>query len=168
MRQPVKRMTLDAMLLAAVLLLSYIEHLLVPYLFLPGVHLGLANIGVMFAFFRIGKWDALGISLLRVFLMGLLFGSFSSFCFSLCGALCAYLIILLLSIFGAHVGRIGVSVASAAMHGTGQIIAAALLYGTAGVFGYLPLMLLLSVPLGMATGVLLILLEARTKTLIRG
>ena len=80
MRQPVKRMTLDAMLLAAVLLLSYIEHLLVPYLFLPGVHLGLANIGVMFAFFRIGKWDALGISLLRVFLMGLLFGSFSSFC----------------------------------------------------------------------------------------
>ena len=167
MRQPVKRMTLDAMLLAAVLLLSYIEHLLVPYLLLPGVHLGLANIGVMFAFFRIGKWDALGISLLRVFLMGLLFGSFSSFCFSLCGALCAYVILLLLSLFGTRVGRIGASVASAAMHGLGQISAAAFLYGTVGVFGYLPLMLLLAVPLGTVTGILLILLESRTKTLIK-
>lgn len=167
MRPSVNRLTLDAMLLSAALLLSYIEHLLVPYLFLPGVHLGLANVGIMYAFFRIGRLDALCVSLLRVCLMAMLFGSLSSFLFSLFGAVLSYLAILLLSLLGARVSRIGISVASAALHGTGQILAAAILYGTFGVFGYLPLLLVLSLPLGIATGSLLILLEARTKQLLR-
>ncbi len=167
MRPSVKRLTLDAMLLSAVLLLSYIEHLLVPYLFLPGVHLGLANVGVMLAFFRVGRVDALSVSLLRVCVMALLFGSLSSFLFSLFGAALSYLVILFLSLLGERVSRIGISVASAALHGTGQILAAAILYGTLGVFGYLPLLLVLSLPLGITTGLLLILLEARTKQLLR-
>ena len=50
---------------------------------------------------------------------------------------------------------------------TGQILAAAILYGTFGVFGYLPLLLVLSLPLGIATGSLLILLETRTQRLLR-
>ena len=101
MRPSVKRLTLDAMLLSAALLLSYIEHLLVPYLFLPGVHLGLANVGIMYAFFRIGRLDALCVSLLRVCLMAMLFGSLSSFLFSIFGAVLSYLAILLLSLLGA-------------------------------------------------------------------
>ena len=167
MHLPAKRLTLDAMLLASVLLLSYIEHLLLPYLFLPGVHLGLANVGIMYAFFRVSRMDAAVISLLRVFLMAMLFGSISSFAFSLCGAAFSYLAILSLSFLGERVSRIGISVASAALHGTGQILAAAILYGTVGVFGYLPLLLLLSIPLGVLTGLLLILLEARTQNLLR-
>ena len=47
---------------------------------------------------------------------------------------------------------LGVSVAGAAAHNIGQIIAAVIWMKTGAVIAYLPLLLVMSVPLGLVTG----------------
>lgn len=154
-----RALTRDAMLLALALLLSYVESLVPLSFALPGMKLGLANLAVMYAFFNVGKWHGVAVSLLRVFLVSLLFGSASSFFFALCGALASALVLFLLSLAGDKLSRIGTSVGCAAAHGVGQVLAAVILYGTAGVISYLPYLLLAALPFGALCGLLLILCE---------
>lgn len=155
----VRTLTRDAMLLALALLLSYVESL-VPLAFaLPGMKLGLANLAVMYAFFNVSRLHGVVISLLRVCLVSLLFGQASSFFFALCGACLSAIALFLLSLAGDRLSRIGVSVGCAAAHGIGQVMAAVILYGTAGVLSYLPYLLLAALPFGALCGLLLYLCE---------
>ncbi len=66
-----------AMCIALAMILSYVESLL-PSPGVPGVKLGLANLVVIFALYKLGWGEAAGISLLRVFLVSLLFGHAAS------------------------------------------------------------------------------------------
>ena len=156
----VRRLSFDAAALGLALILSYVESLLPLPLFLP-LKPGLPNLAVMYVFFHTGRIDAAILSLLRVLCVSLLFGSVSSFFFSLGGAAAAFLALMLLSPACLHIGRVGVSVGSAAAHVTGQIVAAILLYGAPGLIGFLPWLLIGSVPFGILTGLLLILIERR-------
>ncbi len=154
------RVALAAILTSAALALSYLEgFIVIPTL--PGVKLGLANLIIMFVFFNLGKAWALLVSLIRVFVVSLLFGSVSSFMFALFGAILSFAILMLALLFGDRVGRVGISVLSASAHVTGQILAASLLYESLGIFSYLPVLLICSLPLGILNGVLLILIEKR-------
>jgi heptaprenyl diphosphate synthase len=154
-----RRLTASALVLACALLFSYVESL-VPLTFaLPGMKLGLANVAIMFAFFRLGRVSALTVSLCRVLITSLLFGQASSFFFSLLGALLSYSALLFLSLLGDRISRVGISVACAAAHGVGQIAAAVLFYGTLAMISYLPYLLLAAIPFGAACGFLLILCE---------
>lgn len=164
----IRRLTRDALALALALVLSYLETLLPLGIFLPGLKLGLANLAIMYVFFAVGRADAAIISFLRVVLTSLLFGTVSSFLFSLAGAVLAFLTLLLLSLVSERmIGRLGISVASAAAHVIGQMLAACLLYGTGGLLSLLPWLLVGSVPLGLLNGMLLILLEAKLPRLRR-
>lgn len=154
-----RRLTWSALTLAAAMLLSYVESLVPLSFALPGMKLGLANVAVMFAFFRLGRAPAALVSLARVILSSILFGQASSFFFSLLGALLAYAALLLLSLAGEGISRVGISVGSAAAHGIGQITAAVLLYGSLGIVSYLPLLLVAALPFGALSGIILILLE---------
>ena len=154
--RPARRLAYRALLLALALLLSYVEHLVPLSLALPGMKVGLPNAVIMYAFFHLGKRCAAAISFLRVLLASLLFGSAASLFFSLLGAVFSYAVLLLLSY--APLGRIGLSIGCAAAHGAGQILAAAVLYGTA-VFSYLPYMLLAALPFGALCGLLLYMCE---------
>lgn len=156
-------LTLDALLLVCALLLSYVEYLLPLTRFfpLPGVRLGLANLAVMFAFYRIGPWHAAAVSFCRIVISSVLFGSVGGFWFSLLGGLTAFGVLCLFSLpLFSGVWRIGVSCACAAGHHLGQILAACLMTGSAGLISYLPVLLLASIPLGVVTGSLLLLLES--------
>ena len=156
MRWSAKRLALDAVLLAVSALAAYVES---AVSLLPGVHLGLAHVCVMLVFLRISPLDALFISLVRVVCVNLLFFGASAFFISLCGTLLSYLAILL-----SHrvCGRIGIGIASSAMHAVGQVTAASLLYGTHGLFfSYLPLMLLCNLPLGALSGLILYTTETK-------
>ena len=136
--RPARRLAYRALLLALALLLSYVEHLVPLSLALPGMKVGLPNAVIMYAFFHLGKRSA------------------ASLFFSLLGAVFSYAVLLLLSY--APLGRIGLSIGCAAAHGAGQILAAAVLYGTA-VFSYLPYMLLAALPFGALCGLLLYMCE---------
>ncbi len=155
-----------ALLLALALIASYIDSLFSSLMPLPGVKLGLANIVVMFAFYNLSKPTAAVISLLRVVIVAMLFGNVASLLFSLCGAICSFTALLALFPFEkkGKLSKIGISIASAALHGAGQIIAAAALYGSYGIIYYLSYLLFASVPLGILTGALLIAVEKRIKS----
>ena len=158
-RNRARRLSFAALTLATAMLLSYVESLVPLSFALPGMKLGLANVAIMFAFFRLDRVTALLVSLMRVVLASLLFGQASSFFFALLGALLSYSALLFLSLLGDKISRIGISVGCAAAHGVGQVTAAILLYGSLGVISYLPLLLFAALPFGALSGFLLILLE---------
>ncbi|MDE7172090.1 MAG: Gx transporter family protein, partial [Oscillospiraceae bacterium] len=70
---------------ALALVLSYLESLLPP-LGVPGVKLGLPNLAIVFALYRLSWKDACVISLARVALVALLFGNGASLAYSAAGA----------------------------------------------------------------------------------
>lgn len=150
-----KKLTLCGMLTALAVVLSLVERLfpldaIVP---VPGVKLGLANVVTLFALTRLSARDALVIVLCRVALSSLLMGSVTAFLFSLFGGLLALAVMgLLLRAEGKFCSVLGVSVAGAAAHNIGQIIAAVIWMKTGAVVAYLPWLLVMSVPLGLVTG----------------
>lgn len=151
-----KRLTLCALLTALALVLSIAEKwiplgLIVP---VPGIKLGLANVVTLFALTTLRKREAVAILLSRVTLASLFAGSVTGFLFSLFGGMLALLVMaLLLRREGRWFSLLGISVAGAAAHNIGQIGAAMLWLGTTDVLGYLPLLLVSSVPMGLLTGI---------------
>ena len=160
----VNRLTNLALLTALALALSYLEALLpLGALFpVPGVKLGLANIVTLFALVSLDGRSAALIVAARTLLSALLFSGPSGFLYSILGGLLAVAVMwALLRWCGNRLSLGAVSVAGAAAHGAGQICAAALMMKSAAVFGYLPVLLLLSIPVGLLTGLLALLLLAR-------
>ena len=152
----VRRLALRGMLLCLCLVFSYLEARFPLPLPLPGCKPGFANIVVTFCALTLGYPDALALSLLRVLIVSLLFGSASSFWFSLCGALCAFLVLyLLLPRVPGTFSVIGVSAACAAAHNLGQLFAACLLLSSVSVLSYLPVLLLAAILTGTVSGVIL-------------
>jgi len=163
----IRRIAVDAMLIALAMMLSYLEVLLplqalIP---IPGFRLGLANIVVMLTFCLISPLDAALVSGARITLMGLLFGSATSLYFSALGGLFAFLSLLLMKYFGKGCSFLGVSVISAAAHNAGQILAASTLFGFSLATTYLPLLLVASTIYGGIVGILVNLLYPRLQRL---
>lgn len=121
---------------------------------LPGAKLGLANIVTLMALFIYGPKEALSISVLRVLFGSLITGTLFSvgFFLSLAGAMLSLAVMGLLVRFLPAFSVIGVSIAGAAAHNTGQILLAAWLLETKHIFYYLPFLLLTGIPTGFFTG----------------
>lgn len=150
-----KRLTLCGLLTALAIVLSIAERLfpLDAVIPVPGVKLGLANVVTLFALTRLQPRDALAILVCRVALSSLLLGSITGFLFSMTGGLLSLLVMqALLHIEGRFCSLLGVSVAGAAAHNVGQIVAAIFWMGTGAVIAYLPFLLVMAVPLGLVTG----------------
>lgn len=162
MSRSVRRLTRCAVLTALALALSVAEGLapLVVLLPLPGLRLGLANLVTVYALCRLSKRDALLILLARCFLGSLLGGNLSALAFSLTGGLLAFLFMSVLLRL-TRLSLFGVSIAGAAAHNTGQIIAAVFVLGSSAPVIYLPPLLLASVLTGAVTGAVSILLVNR-------
>lgn len=158
-----KKIALRALLVALALVLSYLESLLPPLAHIaPGLKLGLPNIAVVFALYRLGGRDAAAISLLRVALAALLFGSALSLAYSAAGAAVSLSMMLLLRRSG-RFGCMGISVVGALAHNLAQLATAALLLGTRRLLWYLPALLIGGTIAGIAVGAAAALLVTRVK-----
>lgn len=152
-----RRLTLDAALVTAALMLSYLE-ILIPFdalIPLPGFKPGFANLVTVLAFVLLSPIDALAVSLIRVGLTGLLFGSWTSLFFSFSGALLTFCALLLSRVLLRRCSYLGVSVFCAAAHNIGQVLAATVLFGPAVPLSYLPYLLCAAAGSGSLTGILL-------------
>ena len=151
-RVNIKKITISAILIALALALSVAERMLpigalVP---VPGIKLGLANIVTMLALFYIGTPGALTILVARC-LLGALFSGVTTLIFSLSGGLLAlFVMLLVMQWMGRAFSIFGVSIAGAAAHNVGQILAASLFLGENLIYAYLPVLLIT----GIVTGVL--------------
>lgn len=154
-----KRLVLLAMLTAVAMILSYVESLL-PSVGIPGVKMGLANIAVIFALFRFGWKEAAALSLVRVVLVSLLFGSVSAMLYSLAGAVLSLAVMALLRRID-RFSTVGVSVAGGVAHNAGQILMAMLILQTKQLLGYLPVLAVSGIAGGVLTGLAAALLIRR-------
>ncbi len=154
-----KRLVLLAMLTAVAMILSYVESLL-PSVGIPGVKMGLANIAVIFALFRFGWKEAAALSLVRVVLVSLLFGSVGAMLYSLAGAVLSLAVMALLRRID-RFSTVGVSVAGGVAHNAGQILMAMLILQTKQLLGYLPVLAVSGIAGGVLTGLVAALLIRR-------
>ena len=145
-----KKITRLSMLLAISVVLSLIESL-IPLLngIIPGIKLGFANIVILFTLYTFSLKDAFIISILRVFLVGILrTGVFSiTFFFSLFGALLSLLFMYLFKRF-TKLSIVGVSIIGSVMHTIGQIIIAVIFLSNVNILYYLPILLITSIVTG--------------------
>ena len=126
------------LLIALALVLSYAESLL-PALGVPGVKLGLPNLVIVFALYRLGTRDAWCLSVVRVLLAPALFGSGVSMAYIAAGAVLSLAVMGLLKKTGKF-SSVGVSVAGGVAHNAGQILVAMALLETARLAWYLPVL----------------------------
>ena len=129
-KQQIRKLTLLSVLTAAALILSYAESVLPPiFPTVPGIRVGLPNIVIIFVLYRMDVRSAISVSLVRIVIAALLFGSPISFVYSLAGAFLSLTVMALLKKLNI-LSTVGVSVAGGIFHNMGQILAAILLLQT--------------------------------------
>lgn len=151
-----KELTRLSLLLALSVVLNLIESV-IPFFngMIPGLKIGLANIVVLFVLYEYSYKETIYISILRVFLVGILrTGLFSiSFFFSLGGSLLSIIMMYLVKRF-TKLSIIGISIVGSIFHSLGQVIVACFLINTSSMIYYLPWLLLFSIPTGIFTGII--------------
>ena len=148
-----KQISRYALLIALAMVLSWLESLVPVSTAVPGMKLGLTNLVVMFALYRMRAADAAAISFLRVFLVSFTFGNAYAFAYSMAGAVLSLLIMLGLKKSG-RFSTVGVSIAGGVGHNLGQIIVAALVLETEKIFFYLPVLMVSGMAAGVCIGLL--------------
>lgn len=155
MMKNTKRMVNITMLVAISILFHLVESMIPIPVPIPGFKLGLANIVGLIALYMYDAKIMLGVNLTRVVLASLMRGMIFApgFWLSLCGVI--------LSSFAAILAKrytpmsiYGVSCASSAFHVAGQVIAVTFLYSQFLMGALLPILLWLSIPTGLFTGML--------------
>lgn len=158
----VRKLTCLALIVSFAMILSYIEAKIPVFVAIPGVKMGLANIAVIFVLYKMGAKEAAVVSVLRIFLISILFGNVESLFFSLMGGLLSFAVMLLLKKL-TPLGEVAVSVSGGVMHNVGQIIAAMMLLQTDAVMYYLPFLILSGTIAGVVVGVVSALLIKRVR-----
>lgn len=140
-------------LTALALIFSYVEAQVPAFFAFPGMKLGLTNIVVLIALYRMGNVSAMTINLLRIVLVSILFGSFSSFVYSMAGGMLSTAVMMLLKMTGKF-RPVTVSIAGGVSHNIGQIIAAMIVMSTSGIVWYLSVLWFTGLLSGALIGVL--------------
>lgn len=144
-----KKISKIAVFTALAIIFSYVEAIL-PFNFgIPGVKLGISNIVTVTALYYFGVKEAVGITFIRVFIIGLLFGNIMSLVYSLSGtflSLCAMVIFKKLKL-----SVIGVSALGGVFHNIGQLIAAVIMLESCALIYYYPVLFIS----GLVTGFLI-------------
>lgn len=146
-----KRISVIAVFTALALIFSYIEAIIPFNLGVPGVKLGIANIVVVCALYIFGVKEAVGISLIRVFVIGLLFGNAVSLIYSLSGAVLSIAVMIICKRLKLSV--IGVSAMGGIFHNVGQLSAAALILNSSAVMYYYPVLFISGIVTGIIIGI---------------
>lgn len=157
-----RKLAVMALTTALAMVLSFVESQIPAFVAVPGVKMGLANIAVVFALYKLGWKEAVGISLVRVLLVSMLFGSIASLFYSLAGAALSLLGMGLLKKTGQFT-EIVVSVAGGILHNVGQIAMASLILETDALRYYLPFLLVSGILAGIVIGVLAAILVRRVR-----
>ena len=141
------------MLVALAMIFSYVEALIPISFGVPGIKLGLANLVVLSGLYRMKPTEVLSVSVARILLIGFLFGNGMSIIYSLSGGLLSFLVMFLLRKAGGF-SVVGVSIAGGASHNIGQILVAAAVLKSSGVFYYLPVLIIAGIVTGALMGIL--------------
>ena len=147
-----KRVAVYGLLVALAFILSYVERL-IPVPGIPGVKLGLANIVVLVALYKLGVKEAFSLAMIRILLVGFTFGNMFSMLYSLSGGILSCLTMILLKKSN-HFSMTTVSISGGVMHNVGQILMAMFVLKTVQLYYYLPILMISGVGTGIVIGIL--------------
>ncbi|MFQ9928485.1 MAG: Gx transporter family protein [Lachnospiraceae bacterium] len=139
-------------LTALALIFSYVETLIPIQFGIPGVKLGLANLIIVIALYRMKLSEAYLLSIVRVLLAGFIFGNYFSIIYSLAGGLLSLTVMALLRKKGGF-SVIGVSIAGGVFHNIGQLIVASVIVETFSMMYYVPVLLIAGLVTGLLIGI---------------
>ena len=165
MKSKTRKIVTYGILVAIALILSYLESLLPPFFAVPGIKPGLTNLVVILALYLMGPFSALALNLIRVLLVGLLFGNIFSLIYSAAGALLSWVVMVLLKKTGKF-GTVAVSIAGGVFHNVGQILVAMLVLQTVSIAWYLLILWFSGIAAGALVGFLGGLLCKRLKPVL--
>ena len=147
-----KKIANIAMLVALAIIFSYVEVLIPINIGIPGVKLGLANLVIVIALYSLDIGDVWLISLVRIVLVGFMFGSLMSIAYSLAGAIVSLIAMMIIKKTD-FFGIMGVSIIGAVCHNMAQIAVAAFVVKNNGIYYYVPMLLIAGVITGGIIGV---------------
>jgi heptaprenyl diphosphate synthase len=136
---------------AFAMILSFVESQIPTFVAIPGIKLGLPNIAIIIILYRFGWKEASIISLLRVILTSLLFGTVLSMLYSIAGAVLSLVAMILLK---KVLSTITISVIGGVCHNIGQILVAILVTETQQLLYYLPVLIISGVIAGIVVGII--------------
>ena len=138
---------------ALALIFSYIETLIPISFGIPGVKLGLANLIIVIALYKIPLREVYVLSIVRVLLSGVLFGNYFSIAYSLAGGLLSLTVMALLKKTGGF-SVIGISIAGGVCHNIGQLVVAMIVVEIFAMSYYMPVLLVAGLITGFLIGVI--------------
>ncbi len=149
-----QKMTFVSLLVSQAIVLSFIERMIPLNSSIPGAKLGLANIITLTSLYLFSFKETFSIILLRTIMVAFIAGSFSSFLYSVSGAVVSLLVMYsLIKVSSEKISTVGVSVLGAISHNLGQLLMAALIIQNIRITIYLPMLMLTGVATGMIVGV---------------
>jgi heptaprenyl diphosphate synthase len=146
-----RRVAISALFASLALIFSYIEAILPAAPGIPGIKLGIANLVVIIAMYRLDSRYALTINLIRIFLAGFMFSGLYGAIYSLCGCILSFAVMCLLKKSDAF-SVVGVSMGGGVAHNIGQLSIAAILVSSPQIFYYLPVLIISGTVSGILIG----------------
>lgn len=144
-----KTITMLAAFISVAVILGYVENLFPPIV--AGVKLGIANIVVISVLYTRGAKETWVVAILKVVLCMALFGSVTSFIYSLSGAVLS-LSVMILAKKSKAFSLISVSGLGGLCHNMAQFFCAYIIIGK-GVLFYLPILCISGILCGVLTGI---------------
>ena len=137
---------------ALALIFSYVESLIPISLGIPGVKLGLANLIIVIALYKMPLGQVYLLGIVRVLLSGFIFGNYFSIIYSLAGGLLSLTVMAVLKKAGGF-SIAGISIAGGVFHNVGQLLVAMAVVETFQVAYYVPVLLFAGLITGFLIGI---------------
>ena len=147
--------TLCGIMTSLAIVFGYVEHLIPLPFGIYGMKLGLPNLVVVIMLFAINRRTAFTINTIRIILCSILFGTFTSFWYSLVGGILSFTVMAILK-KTEKLSPMGISLCGAVTHNIGQIIVAVILMEEIKITFYLPILLITGAITGALIGLIAI------------
>ena len=134
------------------MLVALAESLIPINLGIPGIKLGVANLVTVTGLYILAPMEVLLVVILRVLLVGFMFGNGMSILYSLAGGILSFLVMLLLKRIKGF-SMIGISIAGGVSHNIGQIVVAMCVLENMKLIYYLPVLMIAGTVTGILIGV---------------
>lgn len=163
MKNNTKKLATLSIAVSLAMVLSYVDKIITLLAPLPpGIKLGLANIAVVFAIYKLGVKEGVIISVVRVILASFLFGTVVSFWYAIAGATVSLILMIILKKL-TPLSCVTVSTVGGISHNVAQICVASILFDTNLLVYYLPFLLVAGVVAGIVIGTASAILVKRIK-----
>ena len=138
---------------ALALIFSYVESLIPIHFGIPGVKLGVANLIIVIALYKMSIKETYALSVVRIVLAGFMFGNLFAILYSLAGGMLSLTIMSVIKRAGKF-SVVGISIAGGVFHNVGQLIMAAFVLESISIGYYFPVLLISGLVTGFVIGLI--------------